>query len=212
VAWIRDYASAQERVTSGVLGDPANVATALAALVLLWKRRWRPLLQAAVVAAVLVALFFVLPRAGMYPTRFAPLLLLAVVPLWGHAAAAQIPMLAPVAMLAAIFGHLRWYQQAQPMATFADLAAIECVAKTVPPEAVIDGAYGDATQWIPAVAGRAVDRPHQHVSLFDETDAALARLPPPSWRFTGDVLRYGPPLLPPPTGAQPLCDGHLVRL
>jgi hypothetical protein len=39
-------------------------------------------------------------------------------------------------------------------------------------------------------------------SLFDETDAALARLPSPSFRFTGERLRYGEPL-PPPRQARP---------
>ena len=206
VAWIRDYALNQERATSGVLGDPANIATVLSAALLLWRRRYRPLARAAGIVAVLIALFFSLPYAGLYPVRFAPLLLVAVVPLWGEAAAAQIPMLAPLALLAASWGHLRWYQQAGPMASFEDLSAIECVAKTVPPGAVIDGAYGDATQWIPALTGHAVTRPHLHVSLFDEMPKQSAA----SWRFIGDVMRYGDPVQRPAGPAQ--CDGHLYKL
>jgi hypothetical protein len=75
---------------------------------------------------------------------------------------------------------------------------------------VIDGAYGDATQWIPALAGRAITRPHQHVSLFDETDAALARLPKPAFRFLGERVRYGAPI--PQEPGVPLCSGALLRL
>ena len=211
IHWIRDYAGRQESAGFGVLGDPANIVTGLAAAVLLWRRQFRPLLRSAAAVAGLAALFLLLPYAGMYPVRFAPLLLVAVVPLWAQAAAAQIPMLAPLALLAALPGHLRWYQEASPMATREDLAAIRCLRGTVPDGAVIDGAYGDATQWIPALAGRPITRPHQHVSLFDETDAALAKLPSPSWRFVGDTLRYPPAIGPPPADVAPLCDRHLYK-
>lgn len=181
--WIRDYAFQHERVTSGVLGDFANVTTALAAAWLLWKRRYRPVARAAGLLAALIALFFALPYAGMYPMRFAPLLLVAVVPLWGEAAASQIPMLAPLALLVGgLGGHLRWYQAARP---WANIEQIACVERETPPDAVIETLYADAGQWIPALAGRAITRPHVHVSLFDEADAALARLPRPTWRFVG---------------------------
>jgi len=112
--------------------------------------------------------------------------------------------------LIALLGHIRWYQQAQPIATERDVAAIRCVERAAPQGAVIDGAYGDATQWIPALAGRPVTRPHEHVSLFDEIEAALARLPAPAWRFIGERLRYGSPA--PPVQGVPLCSGALWRL
>jgi len=212
-AWLRDYALHQERVTSGVLGDPANVATAAAAAFLLWKRRFRLVATAAVAIVGLVALFALLPYVGLYPVRFAPLLLVAVTPLWAHAGAGRIPLLAPLALLAALPGHLRWYQRAEPMATAADVAAIRCVARETPASAVIDGAYGDATQWIPALADRAVTRPHEHVSVFDEVDAALARLPRPAFRFAGEHLRYGgAPPEPADRRGEPLCSGRLLRL
>jgi len=199
LSWIREYAAHEERAGSGVLGDPANVATALAAAVLIWKRRFRPVALAAVAICALLLFLAVAPRAGLYPARFAPLLLLAAAPLWGLAAAQT--RLAPCLFVAAI-------QRATPMATRADLAAIECVDRVVPANAVIDGAYGDATQWIPALTGRAITRPHQHCSLFDETDAALANLPPARWRFVGERLRYPPPIGPPPAST-PLCGGQL---
>ncbi|HZR09753.1 MAG TPA: hypothetical protein VFA79_14325 [Myxococcales bacterium] len=209
-AWIRDYAVRQEGVSLAVLGDPANIATALAAAVLLWKRQFRPVAFAAAAILGLFGLFALLPSAGLYPARFAPLLLLAVTPLWGRAAATRIPLVAPVALLLAMPGHFRWYQGAAPMATRADLEAIACLDRQTPPRAVVDGAYGDATQWIPALAGRAVTRPHQHVSLFDETDAALARLPRPAFRFTGERLRYGDAA--PRVQGTPMCGGAVLRL
>ena len=208
--WIRDYAANQEQVTLAVLGDAANVATALAALVLLWRRQFRLVALSALAAFALFAIFRTLPWVALYPARFAPLLLLAVAPLWARAAAAHVRILAPVVLLIALVDHIRWYQQAEPMATGRDVAAIRCVERATPQGAVIDGAYGDATQWIPALAGRHVTRPHEHVSLFDETDAALARLPPAAWRFTGERLRYGSPL--PTAQGVPLCSGALLRL
>ena len=105
---------------------------------------------------------------------------------------------------------MRWYQLAEPIATDRDLEAIACAVRIVPENAVIDGPYGDATQWIPALTGRAVTRPHQHVSLFDETDAALAKLPRATFRFVGERLRYPPPIGPPPA-TMPLCDGALWK-
>ncbi|HMC34674.1 MAG: hypothetical protein AUH83_13090 [Deltaproteobacteria bacterium 13_1_40CM_4_68_19] len=63
---------------------------------------------------------------------------------------------------------------------------------------------------IPALAGRAIARPHEHVSLFDETESALARLPKAAFHFTGERLRYGGPA--PPAEGMPLCGGQLLRL
>ncbi|MCA1825325.1 MAG: hypothetical protein LC689_00110 [Myxococcales bacterium] len=203
-AWLRDYAFRQERVGFGVLGDAANIATALATAWLLWKRRWRPVATAAAAILAMSALFKLAPYAGLYPVRLAPMLLLVVAPLWGRAAATRIPLLGPVAIVLALPFHFRSYQGAVPIATFGDLRAIACVERSTPKNAVIDGAYGDATQWIPALADRAVTRPHLHVSLFDEMPA----LPQPSFRFVGDRLRY-PPAIDPPPKTMPLCDGKL---
>jgi hypothetical protein len=46
------------------------------------------------------------------------------------------------------------------------------------------------------------------VTLFDETDAELARLPPAHWRFVGQQTRYPPPIDPPPPGPA-ACNGSL---
>jgi hypothetical protein len=209
LAWIRDYASHQETVplfkTFAVLGDPAAVITALAALLLLWQRHFRPVLFSLAGVVACAALFAVLPIAGLYPVRFAPLLLLCVAPLWARLPRAMLWL----ALAAALPFHDHWFQEATPIATAADLEAMACVAREVPAGAVIDGAYGDATQWIPALTGLAITRPHQHVSLFDETDAALASLPAARFRFMGERLRYPPPLLPPPLTAPKLCNTTL---
>jgi len=209
-AWIREYAARQERVSVAVLGDPANVATLVAAAALLWKRQFRPVALAAAAVAALFAMFALLPWLGLYPARFAPLLLVAVTPLWARAAAARIRLLTPLVLLVAFAWHVRWYQRALPMATPRDVEAIRCLDREVPKTAVIDGAYGDATQWTPALAGRAITRPHQHVSLFDETDAALARLPAATFRLVGERLRYGD--APPRAEGAALCSGAVLRL
>ena len=210
VDWIRDCARNAERVGTGILGDAANVVTLLAAAVLIWKRRYAPVALAAGIALLLILSFAVLPLAGLYPGRFAPLLLLAAAPLWAQAADPfrQRAWIAAATLCVAVPGHLHWYQRSTPIATFADLENIACAARTVPPGAVIDGAYGDATQWIPALTGLAVTRPHQHCTLFDETDAALAALPPARWRFVGQQLRYPPPIEAPPATTA-VCGGAL---
>jgi hypothetical protein len=211
-AWIRDYARMTEaiplRSTFAVLGDPAAVLCGISALVLVWKRQFRKLRMVGLGVVACAVLFTLLPFAGLYPIRFAPLLLLCLVPWWS---ALPKPALWAALAVAAPF-HFRWYQQASPIATEADVQAIACVTRTVPQAAVIDGAYGDATQWIPALTGHPVTHPHVHVSLFDEADASLAKLPPATFRFAGDRLRYPSPRLPLPQGATALCDGHLAPL
>jgi hypothetical protein len=194
-----------------VLGDPADIASLLAAAALLWKRDLRPVALAAGAVVAICALFPLLPLANLYPARFGLLLLVAVTPLWGRALPAKhAPILAAAALAAAVPGHLRWYQRAEPVATPKDLEAIACAGRTVPPGQVIDGAYGDATQWIPALAGRAITRPHGHWFLFAETSAAHAALPAANWRFVGERLRYGAPIDPP--RGTPLCGGALYKL
>jgi len=208
--WLHDYALRQEGVSVAVLGDPANVATLIAAAALLWRRQFRPVALCAAATLGLFAAFAGMPKLGLYPARFAPLLLLAVAPLWVRAAGSRLPLLAPGALVVALIWHVRWYQRTEPMATAQDVAAIRCLDAQAPAGAVIDGAYGDATQWIPALIGRPITRPHEHVSLFDETKAALARLPRPAFRFIGERLRYGEPA--PPAQGAPLCGGAVLRL
>ncbi|HTU59110.1 MAG TPA: hypothetical protein VMF89_11765, partial [Polyangiales bacterium] len=107
--------------------------------------------------------------------------------------------------LSACAVHVGLYQAAQPMVTRNDAAVLQCLRERVPAAAVIDGAYGDATQWIPALTGRAVTHPHEHCSLFDEVDAELARRRP-THRFVGEHVGFGEPLPEPPTVGRVVCQ------
>lgn len=227
LAWIRSYALHDEAVLRGspwlfavtvwsalprVLGDPYVVLIGAAAALLLWRRQLRPVAVAAVGVLVVGAVFAVgghLPLVPLYPARFTPMLVVATARLPSHASA-LLPRRALLPLLAGLLGialalHVRWFQKAQPIATAADLASLRCLDETLPPDAVIDGAYGDASQWIPALTGRAVTRPHQHCSLFDETDAQLARLKP-QYRFLGERLRYPGETVQRPPGPA-ICPG-----
>jgi len=155
-----------------------------------------------------------LPLLGILfnPARFTPLLVLAGAPLIAHAAsglfaarprigfsAASLALVAALSVRAYVTGH------AVPIATENDVESLRCIAATVPTDALIDGPYGDATQWIPALSGRAITRPHEHCTLFDEIDAALPAKKP-THRFVGERLRYGNPLPGPPPQTQPICQ------
>ena len=227
LAWIRAYAINEESVLRGspwlfplsvwtalprVLGDPYVVAISAAAALLLVRQKVRPVLVA-VSGVLLVGAVFAagshLPLVPLYPARFTPMLVVATARLLSHAAT-QLPRRALAPLLAVLFGialalHVRWFQEAQPMATAADLLALKCLDETLPPGVVIDGAYGDATQWIPALTGRPVTRPHQHCSLFDETDAQLAKARP-QYRYIGERLRYPGAAVERPAGL-PICPG-----
>ncbi|MGC4117054.1 MAG: hypothetical protein QM765_21335 [Myxococcales bacterium] len=229
-AWIADYQRNVEAVLRGPaalfpvevwrgmaqrLGVAWTVTVAAAALVVAAARLWRPIagMALAVVAVgAVLAIGPLLPGVGLlfYPARFAPLLLVATVPLVGSAFErldGRLPVLARGAFLvlavtAAVMS-VRTYQRAIPMATANDLAAIECVRTRVPPSDVVEGAYGDASQWIPALAGIAVTAAHPHITLNDEIRTQPARRS--TYRFVGERLRYGTPLdRPSPTGP-PLC-------
>ncbi len=227
LAWIRSYAQVDEAVLRGspwlfpltvwtalprVLGDPYVVAISASAALLLIRRRLRPVLVAVVGVLLIGAVFALgprLPLVPLYPARFTPMLVVATARLLSHASL-QLPRRALQPLLAGLLGialalHVRWFQHAQPIATAADVLALRCLDETLPPDAVIDGAYGDAAQWIPALTGRAVTRPHQHCSLFDETDAELARLKP-QYRYIGERLRYPGPTVERPKGPA-ICPG-----
>ncbi|HEY3448148.1 MAG TPA: hypothetical protein VGK67_17455 [Myxococcales bacterium] len=217
--WIADYQRNVEGVLRGPpalfaievwrglaqrLGTAWTVTVAVAALVLLAARLWKPVVVVAlavVATGALLALGPSIPGAGvlLYPARFAPLLLVATAPLVGWAferlegrlrAPAKAALVA-LAVTAAVV-NVRTFQRATPMVTRNDLAAIACVAKTVPKGAVIEGAYGDATQWIPALTGLAVTAAHPHITLDDEIKAQPQLRP--TYRFVGERLRYGAPL------------------
>lgn len=154
-----------------------------------------------------------LPVLGflIYPSRLMPAAtLLMAAPL--SAAMPSLPRAGGALLtLGALAVHVGLYQAAQPMVTPNDAAVLHCLAQRVPRGAVIDGAYGDATQWIPALTGHAVTRPHEHCSLFDEVDAELAQQRP-RYRFVGESVSFGEPLPPPPATAHVICELGAARL
>ena len=169
----------------------------------------------------LLALLRVIPSAVgvVYPGRLAPVFALAMAPLLGAALAGLPGRLRGIAALlllaAALPLHLRWYQGAGPMATRADIRLLECVARRTVGDAVIAGAYGDATQRVPALTGRRITLPHRHVSVLDETAPGLALLRP-THRLGGERTRYAPafpgPEPPPEPSGAPLCQEGAARL
>ena len=225
--WIRSYALHDEAVLRGspwlfpltvwpalprVLGDPYVVAVGGAAALLLFRRALRPVLVAVVGVLLIGAVFAAgprLPLVPLYPARFTPMLVVATARLLSHASL-QLPRRALAPLLSGLLGvalalHVRWFQRAQPMATAGDVLSLRCLDETLPPDAVIDGAYGDATQWIPALTGRAVTHPHEHCSLFDETRLQVAPLKA-QYRFIGERLRYPGPTVERPAGPA-ICPG-----
>jgi hypothetical protein len=208
-----------------VLGVPWTAAVLLAASCLVLASPGRKLVGR-VVAGVLslgaiLAVVPVVPALGtlLYPVRLLPLLALVTAPLL-DAALARFPARAAsvgaglLLALAAPF-HVGWYQRARPMVTAADLGVLACAAARTPGDAVIAGAYGDATQWVPALSGRRVTLPHRHVSVLDETRPALDALRP-THRLAGERRLYppafpGPDPGPEPTTA-PLCQEGAARV
>lgn len=162
-----------------------------------------------------------LPALGflVYPSRLMPAaVLLMAAPLSAAAQRAQ-ERLSPRAQraggtllaLSALGVHVGLYQTAQPMLTHHDAALLRCLSERVPTDAVIEGAYGDATQWVPALTGRAVTHPHQHCSLFDEVEAELAHKQP-THRLVGERVSFGAPLSTPPPASKPVCQSGGARL
>ena len=206
------------------LGPAWMLTVGGAALVLLGRGSGRAVGRAlALVLALggLLAVLRMLPSAAgvVYPARVAPVFALAMAPVLG-AALAGLPgrvggAIALVLLAAALPLHLRWYQGAGSMATWADVRLLDCVARRTAGDAVIAGAYGDATQWVPAITGRRVTLPHRHVSVLDETAPGLAALRP-THRLRGERTRYAPafpgPQPPPEPAGAPLCQEGTARL
>lgn len=201
------------------------IALALAALVLMGRAAGRGLVSRVALGVVALGALFagvpLIPALGtvLYPVRLVPLLPLVTAPLLDATLAlapARLAGILGVGLLAlAVPLHVRWYQEGVPMATAADLAVLACADTRVPRDAVIAGAYGDATQWIPALLARRITLPHRHVSVLDETRPALDALRP-THRFIGEARRYreafpGPDPGPVP-GWAPMCQAGAARL
>lgn len=148
-----------------------------------------------------------LPAVGflIYPSRIMPLAVPALALPIAHAlATGSKPRLMSLAAISTLIYHIVIYQRAVPIATEDDLRAIACFDRIAPRNAVLDGAYGDATQWVPALTGHMVTHPHIHCSLFDEVESEIAKHPP-SYRFVGERVRYGDALATPVPDGPPVC-------
>jgi hypothetical protein len=206
-----------------VLGWPWTIACLVASLVLLRSSVGRRRLGWSILAVVTIAAVMAfgpsIPIAGtlFYPLRFTPLFAVATAPLLGqalgdlariHRLAGQVAGAALAAMALLVNG--LHFQATVPMATTRDLAAIACLDRSVPRDALILGAYGDATQWIPALTGHPISEAHPHISLNDEISALV--LPPPTYLFLGERQRYGErPKFPTPVG-EPICRAGKAAL
>jgi len=183
------------------------------------RRRVLGSLAAIELLSLFVAYGHRLPAIGflIYPSRSMPLAVPALALPIAHALhAGQVPRkllagLGRVAALSALIYHVVLYQRALPIATADDVRAIACLERKLPADAVVDGAYGDATQWLPALTGHLVTHPHIHCSLFDEVERKIAARTP-SYRFVGERLRYGAPLDAPQPSGDPVCEAGGARL
>src|SRR5262249_49059407 len=226
-AWVVDWGRPQEAVLRGspwlfplsvwlafprVLGIPWTSVVAVGAAWSLATPAGRRLVGHVALAGVAIgALLAAIPATPwlgglLYPIRMVPLLALATAPLVDASLARLRPAVA-VGVRARLIAlavplHARWSQRVSPMATEADLRVLACLAARVPEDAVIAGAYGDATQWVPALTGRRITLPHRHVSLLDETWPALDRFRP-TYRLTGERRRYPPAFPGPHPGPEP---------
>lgn len=231
--WILDYQGNVERVVRGpawlfwlrvwdalprVLGTTYTGLVLAATLLLLRERQGRR--KVAVAAAAVLAwagavgVGRVLPGIDVlfYQLRFAPLLLLPTAAVIGFALE-RVPAtrgrmrtaaLLVIAALA-VFTHVRAFQMQKPIATRNDVRAIGCVAKKLAPGTVLMGAYGDATQWVPALAGLPVKLAHPHCTLLDEIEATLGKAEA-GYRFVGERVVYPPRLEGPLPSTTPTCQ------
>jgi hypothetical protein len=239
LSWITAYQDGVERILPApdlyfafqiwsalprVLGPPWVIACGLAVLVLLFSKEYIRVL-ACLAAVVAIAAILVagphIPFIGVlfYPVRFTPLLALATAPLlaWavealGESRAWLPPVCGLLLIAVGLKRNFHSYQRVEPIATFNDIEAIACLDAALPRTAIIDGAYGDATQWTPALTGRAASQPHVHISLNDEFQAQLKNQPPASFLFVGERLRYGSPSSRVAPASDPVCRAGKAAL
>ena len=162
-----------------------------------------------------------LPVVGflIYPSRIMPLAIPALALPIAHALAnaskqgvsRRLTGVMALATVSSLIYHVVIYQRAVPIATAEDLQVIACFEHRAPRDAIVDGAYGDATQWLPALTGHQVTHPHIHCSLFDEVEGKLEKQAP-TYRFTGARLRYGDALATPPPKTKPVCEVGSSRI
>lgn len=206
VLWVKETArqAASLRVFPQMLHDLPLIAGAAALLLVLARQPARALfplgLAAAIALLVLNGRSFTLPLSVLlYPDRVAVLLLLPLAFLC-HDALAGRPRLA-VLCIAGLLAHAATLHTKtlragadHALATEADLRLIESL-----PDCPILNNYGDAGQWIPALAARPITFPQVNVLFFDE----IASRVHPCAAFRGEKRPYFTDALPCPG---PLCE------
>jgi hypothetical protein len=206
VLWVKETArqAASLRVFPQMLSDLPLIAGAAALLLVLARQPARALfplgLAAAIALLVLNGRSFTLPLSVLlYPDRVAVLLLLPLAFLC-HDALAGRPRLA-VLCIAGLLVHAATLQTKtlragadHALATEADLRLIESL-----PDCPILNNYGDAGQWIPALAARPITFPQVNVLFFDEIASGVH----PCAAFRGEKRPYFTDALPCPG---PLCE------
>jgi hypothetical protein len=193
VDWVRETA---RRTTSWslfarMLHDVPLIAGGVALPAVLARDRARALVPLAIagglVLLVLNGRFFLLPLSvALYPDRVAVLLLVPLAAL-AHDALAPRPRIAALC-LAGLLGHAGVLQaklvaagREHALATEDDLRLLQSL-----PRCTILTNYGDAGQWIPALAGTAITRPQVNVLFFDEVNSRVH----PCAAFRGEKRPY----------------------
>jgi len=199
--WARKTAidSAALRIFPQMLHDVPLLAGAAAALLVLWRNPARAVFPLALAAAlallVLNGRISLLPLSVLlYPDRVAVLLLLPIA-LLAHDALEGRPRLAAV-VIGVLLAHAALLQskalragREHALATEADLRVIAEL-----PDCPILTNYGDAGQWIPALAARPITFPQVNLLFFDEVASRIH----PCAAFRGEKRAYFVDTLPCP--------------
>jgi hypothetical protein len=208
LAWVRATMrdAASLRLFPAALHDVPLLAGALAAAIVLRRNPRRAALPLAL--AALLALLVLNGRAStlplsvlLYPDRIAVLLLLPVAWLASDAlhGRPRLAALCAIAMVPHSFVLQRKMLRAgqdHALATAADLRILSAL-----PDCPIWTNYGDAGQWIPALAARPITYPQVNVLFFDEVESTMR----PCAAFRGEKRAYSIDTLPcPGPGCAPL--------
>jgi hypothetical protein len=198
-------------LTEKVFSTPFVMLSVVGFLALAFRRphlaRASGIFALAVVALVINSMYWFLPLSyAIYPDRVALLLLLpsalgigalvdgvrrlmrrGEILCWGIAAL--------IVFIAVRHNEKLFHKGVIPNAlvSAADLKAIQWLAETTVPGAVIENRYGDAGLWIPAIAFRPITDPHLSPFFFDEFRAASPRLKA-SYVYVGKQKPLGEPI------------------
>jgi hypothetical protein len=193
IEWVRQTA---RRTTSWslfarMLHDVPLIVGGIALVAVLIRDRARALVPIGIAVGLIFVVvngrFFLLPLSvALYPDRVAVLLLFPLAAL-AHDAVARRPRIAGLCV-AGLLVHAGFLQakmlaagREHALATENDLRLLRSL-----PRCAILTNYGDAGQWIPALAGTAITRPQVNVLFFDEATSRMH----PCAAFRGEKRPY----------------------